>query len=74
MIKELSYIAELKKEFILMKKRQIIEILGKVFIYGNATETHLNILTLLHDFKIEKEIYSNWSQKGEQIGNSTKNI
>ena len=43
-------------------KDKVIEILSKVFVYGDATNTHLNILNLLHDAGVGKEIYSTWNK------------
>ena len=43
-------------------KDKVIEILSKVFVYGDATNTHLNILNLLHDAEVGKEVYSAWNK------------
>ena len=39
------------------------EALEKVFKYGDATSTHLNILDLLNELKIPRQVYCEWNQE-----------
>lgn len=45
---------------------EIIKFLKENFVYGNATNTHLNIVQWLHDNGISKDEYMQWPNQAQQ--------
>ena len=45
----------------------VIEILRQVFSYGDATNTHLDIVSYLDKIKIKESAYSKWGRNAPQL-------
>ena len=43
----------------------VIEILRRVFTYGDATITHLDIVNYLNSIRIKESTYSNWGRNSK---------
>ena len=50
-----------------MNQENNIDCLKKVFTYGDATNTHLDILDYLNSIGISKDEYSKWGQNKEKV-------
>ena len=49
-----------------MNHEKEINCLKKVFTYGNATDTHIDILGYLYSIGISKDEYSKWGRNEEE--------